>query len=118
MLWNREREAQSLSADSLQVKTYYFQYPSVEDLLDLLGGSLEAQLVGFEGGDQISNLLRRAGLERVDDFTLLSPRGLHIYEGIPVEAVRLLYSGADEMIRATHLGHEEDIKDVDKLTGL
>lgn len=118
MRWNREKEAQSLPADGLRVKTYCFRYPSVEVLLDLLGGSLEAWLVGFEGSDQIGGLLRKAGLECADDFTMLCPRSLHIYEGIPVEAVRLLYSGADEMIRAIHLGRGEDIREIDELIGL
>lgn len=115
---NRAREAQSLPIDSLSVKTYFFRYPSVDDLLDLLGSSLEVRLIGFEGASRIGDILRKGGLENMDNFTQLSPRSLHVYEGIPIEAVRLLYAGADEMIRATHLGRVEDIEFINEITAL
>lgn len=115
---NREREARSLPIDSLRVKTYFFQYPPIEDLLELLGGSLEVRLVGFEGADQIGTILRKGGLENIEDFTLLSPRSLHVYDGIPIEAIRLLYSGADEMMRAMHLGRAEEIEFINEITML
>lgn len=86
--------------------------------MDLLGGSLEIRLVGYEGRNQIGDILRKAGLECVDNFTRLSPRSLHAIEGIPIEAVRLLYLGADEMIRATHLGLEEDISSIEEIVGV
>lgn len=107
-------EAKPLPFNGLQVKTYYFDYPPVEALLDMLGSSLKAQLVGFKGGERIGEILRRAGLEYLDDFGTSSPRSLHVYEGIPLGAVCLLYSGAVEMIRGVHLELEEEIRDIEE----
>lgn len=114
---NRERQAESLPIDGLQVKTYYFGYPEVGDLLNLLGSSLERWLVGFSGSERIGEILKRAGLEYVDDFTLLSPRSLHVYEGIPVEAIHLLYCGANDMIKALHVTMEQEINEINEATG-
>lgn len=97
--------------------TYCFDYPPIEALLGLLGSSLEDRLVGFEGRNRIGDVLRRAGLEYLDNFTRLSPRSLHAMEGIPIDAVRLLYSGADEMLRATHLGLEKEILSIEEIVG-
>jgi hypothetical protein len=72
------------------------------------------QLVGFEGSARIEEVLQRAGIVNVDDFTMISPRSMHIDDGIPVEAVRLLYLEADEMIRAMHLELESDIRDIEE----
>lgn len=72
------------------------------------------QLVGFEGSAWIEEVLQRAGIVNVDDFTMISPRSMHIDDGIPVEAVRLLYLEADEMIRAMHLELESDIRDIEE----
>jgi hypothetical protein len=100
----------------LQVKTYYFMYPPVEELLEMLGGSLETQLVGFRGRDQIVDILKRAGFEYLDDFSMHSPYSLHFHDGIPADAVRLLFSGAEEMLRAFHWGMDEVIRDIEEMT--
>lgn len=110
---NREREAECLPRDDLQVKTHCFGYPEVGDLIDLLGSSLETRLVGFEGINNIGEVLKQAKLEYVDDFTFLSPHSLHIDSGIPVGAIHLLYRGAEEMIRALHLTMEQEIGEIE-----
>lgn len=116
---NRESVPEHLPVDALQVKTYYFIYPQVNHLVDLLGGGLEAQLVemSFKDGDSIEKVLRRAGLEYLDDFTLVSPRSLSVYDRIPAGAIRLLYLGAENFIRAIHLGLEQEIRQIEEALG-
>lgn len=74
--------------------------------------------MGFEGRHRIGDLLRRAGLESVECFTRLSPRSLHTAEGVPIDAIRLLYAGAEEMIRATHRGLENEVLDIEEMLGI
>jgi hypothetical protein len=114
----RNKNAKTLPTVGLQVKTYYFEYPPVEVLLEMLGGCLEAQLVGFKGKDQISEVLRRAGLEYLDDFGLLSPRSLYVYDSVPADATRLLFRAAEEMIRAFHSGMDKEIREIEEMTGV
>lgn len=98
------------------MKIYHFVYPQVDHLVDSLGGELEVQLVGmsFKDGDSIGKVLRRAGLENLDDFAVVSPRSLSLYDGIPAGAIRLLYSGAEKLIRAMHLELEQDIRQIEE----
>lgn len=112
----KERDLEHLSVDGLQVKIYHFVYPQVDHLVDSLGGELEVQLVGmsFKDGDSIGKVLRRAGLENLDDFAVVSPRSLSLYDGIPAGAIRLLYSGAEKLIRAMHLELEQDIRQIEE----
>lgn len=62
----------------------------------------------------IGRMLEQAGIERLDDFALISPQSLHRYEGIPAEAIQLLYSEAEKMIRVVHLEMEQDIRDIEE----
>lgn len=50
----------------------------------------------------MQDVLKRAGLERMDDFCLTSPLALHKSSGIPTRAVTSLYVGAEKLIRLVH----------------
>lgn len=114
-----EEEAELLAADGLRIKTYFFEYPRVGCLIDQLGYSLQelSAEIPFADANLISRMLEQAGIEHLDDFALISPQSLHRYEGVPAEVVRLLYSEAERMIHAVHLGMEQDIRDIEAAIG-
>ncbi|KAF9457721.1 hypothetical protein BDZ94DRAFT_1240523 [Collybia nuda] len=111
----RETEPAQLSTHGLQIKTYFFEYPGVDQLVDFLGSELEGKLVGtpFEYNHLLGKVLAQAGLEYLDDFTLVLPWSLSHYAAIPVGVIDLLYSGAEKMIWEMHSQLEQEIRQIE-----
>lgn len=102
-----------LSDGGLPIETYWFQYPSVDDLLKSLRNcSLVFEDGWALGGIDLRSLLKRVGLENMDDFCSTSPRTLHLSGGVPAQAVAQLYTGAEEIIRMVHEQMAEEIQEI------
>lgn len=99
----------------MNIETYYFSYPKVEDLLKLVDNEVDGFVAGWSyKGINLTDMLRSASMLNVEDFVTTSPLVLHMSCGIPVRAVELLYLGAEKMIRMVHkeMAHEiEDLRD-------
>lgn len=100
-----------LSNALLDVKTYYFTYPTVEDLLYTLNnvfindGANFVDIHGCQG-------LRIAGMFNVDDFTLITPLELSLVSRIVPEKVNILFDFVLGMIEAVHVEKQEDIAEI------
>lgn len=104
-----------LSDRSLRIETYFFDYPSVEVLLKSLSSKSYVFKAGWSsGGIDLQIMLKHAGLEKMDDFCLTSPLALHVSCSgrIPVQAVTLLYVGAEKMIRMVHDEMAKEIQEI------
>jgi hypothetical protein len=105
-----------LSDRGIPIETFYFQYPHIEDLLKLLDNEADGYVAGWSlNGLNLREMLRRARMERMDDFVLTSPRTLHVTCGIPAKAVNLLYLGATKMIKLVHMEMETEIREIREL---
>lgn len=97
----------------MDIETYYFSYPKVEDLLKILDNEVDGFVAGWSyKGINLTEMLRSAGMVSVEDFVTTSPLVLHTSCGIPVRAVELLYIGAEKMIRMVHKEMDNEIKDL------
>jgi hypothetical protein len=84
--------------------------------LKLLDNELDGYVSGWSwNGHNLRDTLRKAHMERMDDFVMTSPRDLHLSYGIPAQAIEMLYLGAEKMIRIVHLEMETEIKDIREL---
>lgn len=102
-----------LSDRGLDIETYYFTYPKVEDLLKLLDNEVDGFVAGWSyKGISLCEMLKSVGMVNVEDFVMTSPLVLHTSCGIPVRAVELLYIGAEKMIRVVHKEMAHEIKDL------
>lgn len=102
-----------LSDKGLLIETYWFQYPSVDDLLKSLRNCSLVFEDGWSlGGIDLRSLLKRVGLENMDDFCSTSPLTLHLSGGVPSRAVAQLYAGAEEIIRTVHEQMAEEIQEI------
>lgn len=92
-----------LSNALLEVKTYYFTYPTVEDLLYTLNnvfmndGANFIDIHGCQG-------LRIAGMFNIDDFLLITP-------SVP-EKVNILFDFVLGMIEVVHVEKQDDIAEM------
>lgn len=97
----------------IDIETYYFSYPKVEDLLKLVDNDVDGFVAGWSyKGTNLRDMLRGARMESMDDFVLTSPLDLHVLCGIPTQAVELLYIGAEKMIRVVHKEMAHEIRDI------
>lgn len=102
-----------LSDRGINVETYYFSYPTIEDLLKLVDNEEDGLVSGWTWrGAKLEQLLRQAGMVRMDDFVTTSPLALHLSCGIPTRGVELLYMGAEKMIHLFHRQMAPEIKDI------
>lgn len=109
----RSAASTHLSDRGLNIETYYFSYPKVEDLLKLLDNDTDGFVAGWSWkGINLCDMLRSTGMEHVDAFVTTSPLALHAACGIPTRAVELLYIGAEKMIRMVHKEMAHEIKDM------
>jgi hypothetical protein len=98
-----------MSEGSLDLETFYFEYPSLRNLVELMSQTLSVEhtLEDHEYKSVMSN-----GIEYLDDFTLVSAAKLHTWTCIPMGKIRTLYGCAETMIRDFHAGKEEEIKEI------
>lgn len=105
-----------LSNQSISIETYSFQYPTVQDLLKLLGDDSGVFASGWSSrGVNLQDVLKQAGLENMDDFCLSSPLALHKFSGIPTRAVTSLYIGAEKLI---HLVHQKRVGKIEEIRSM
>lgn len=96
----------------MQLATYYFDYPSVDDLLSniYLDGNFDfIDARGRQG-------LRIAGMINVDDFTMISPLDLCLVSRIQPEKVVVLFALVEKTIEAVHQEKKEEISDIKEYT--
>ena len=97
----------------MDIETYYFSYPKVEELLKLVDNDIDGFVAGWSyKGTNLAKMLRGARMVSVDDFVFTSPLDLHVSCGIPTRAVELLYIGAEKMIRVVHKEMAHEIRDM------
>lgn len=102
-----------LSDWGINIQTYYFSYPKIEDLLKLIDNEEDGFVAGWSWrGIKLEQLLRQAGMVQMDDFVTTSPLALHLSCGIPTRAAELLYIGAEKMIRLVHKQMAHEIEDI------
>lgn len=102
-----------LSDRGLDIETYYFTYPRVQDLLKLVDNDVDGFVAGWSyKGISLCEMLMSVGMVSVEDFVMTSPLALHTSCGIPAQAVELLYIGAEKMIRVVHKEMAHEIKDL------
>lgn len=85
--------SQLLSNLSMDIKTYYFIYPSI-------ASDLPKDLSGITTEEKERIML--AGIEYADDFSLLSPLNLCLSTHIAPEKIMALYTWAEEAINEVH----------------
>lgn len=103
----------ALSNQSIPIETYFFQYHTVDDLLKLLADDSGVFASGWSlRGVNLQDVLKRVGMENMDDFCLTSPLALHTSSGIPAQAVTLLYIGAEKLIRLVHQQRSGEIREI------
>ena len=85
--------SQLLSNLSMDIKTYYFIYPSI-------ASDLPKDLSGITTEEKDRIML--AGIECADDFSLLSPLNLCLSTHIAPEKIMALYTWAEEAINEVH----------------
>lgn len=101
----------------MEIDTYYFTYPAVDDLLQLLD-----TVLGDDGrhfiDDRERQGLRIAGLTNVDDFVLISPVDLCLVSRIWPEKVNLLFAFAKDMIDDVHFEERRVIREVEDIRSI
>lgn len=60
----------------------------------------------------MQGVLKRMGMENMDDFCLTSPLALHMSSGIPTQAVISLYVGAEKLICMLHQEMAREIQEI------
>jgi hypothetical protein len=107
--------ASHLSDRGIDVETYYFTYPHINNLLRLLDNDFDGYVAGSWNGLNLRDLLHMAHMEQMEDFVMTSPRTLHVTCGIPAHTVSLLFLGATKMIKLVHMEMETEIRDIQAL---
>jgi hypothetical protein len=92
---------------SLELETFYFEYPSLTALANIMRETVGQALEYHE-----YDLLRSSGMEYIDDFTLVSARKLQHWTNIPADKIRALYRCAEMMIREFHGKKIEEIEEI------
>lgn len=101
-----------LSPFPLKVKTYPLEYPSVDKLLCLLDDSdPNGQFLTTED----RKVLILAGLDTIDDFTLISERNLHLSTKIAPNKILALYAEAEQMITSVHSNMQEKLDSIEEI---
>lgn len=107
----------NLSNTTMEIDTYYFTYPAVDDLLQLLD-----TVLGDDGRHFIDDRgrqgLRIAGLTNIDDFVLISPVDLCLVSRIWPEKVNLLFAFAKDMIDDVHFEERRVIREVEDIRSI
>jgi len=101
-----------LSPFPLQVKTYPFEYLSVNELLCLLDASHPDDLF-LQAED--CKVLRLAGLDTVEDFTLISQQNLHMSTEITLNKILALYVTAERMIVSVHTNMHGKVDSIEEI---
>ena len=101
-----------LSPFPLQVKTYPFEYLSVNELLCLLDASHpDGPFLQAED----CKVLRLAGLDTVEDFTLISQQNLHMSTEIAPNKILALYATAERMIVSVHTNMHGKVDSIEEI---
>lgn len=100
-----------LPTTALLVETYCFEYPSVDDLLQLLDTILGNDGLPFIDAHGCQGL-RIAGLTHIDDFTFISPLDLCLVSRVWPEKVKILFAYAEDMIDDVHFGERKMIAEI------
>ena len=98
----------SLSLDALNIETYAFTYPILDDLLSTLDESVPNHNF-LEPGDH--EVLVIAGINNVDHFTWVCEQNLHSSTEIPPAKIIALYKTAVEMILSFHKKMNKEIEE-------
>jgi hypothetical protein len=85
----------------LDVETYGFEYPSLEQDLPLYFACLDIEEL---------RAIEVAGLEYADGFVMLAPLDLCVDTGIVPEKISAVYSWAETMIHAVHAEQKEAVR--------
>lgn len=96
-----------LGSYHFEPETYAFEYPKLETLLD----ALSPELLDAEERE----VLRTAGVEYADDFTLISPLNLCLSTEIGPERIRFLYTWIEQVIGQVHEENQEFIDEIEEL---
>jgi hypothetical protein len=98
--------------DFCDIETYYFEYPS---LASLSGRLDKTHSSGCVLNKHEYDLVVSAGIEYLDDFTLMTASQLHSWTGIPIPKIQELYKAAKQMMHEFHAEKEEEIEDIHHL---
>ena len=93
----------------LNLETFYFEYPSLRNLVDLMSQTLSVE---HTLEDHEYKLVMSNGIEYLDDFTLTSAAKLHTWTRIPMGKICTLYECAEAMVRDFHAGKEKEVREI------
>ena len=97
----------------LDIETFYFHYPLLAALADLVSRTHPKEYIL---DDHKYDLVRfSARIESLDDFTLMSANQLHVWTGIPMDKIRMLYKSAEMMIIDFHTMKQDVINEIQRL---
>lgn len=96
-----ERARKLLGNRIIDVETYWFEYPSLEQDLPMNFAGLEINEL---------RAIEAAGMEYADDFVMLTPLDLCIGTGISPEKISAVCSWAETMIYSVHAEHADTVK--------
>lgn len=102
-----------LSGHGLDMETFPFSYPSIQELLS----QLDASQAGGTRHRYESYLLtlHSSRMKYVDDLTMISERDLYLASGIPPGRIRSIYDRARVMMSDVYTKNEEAILEMSEL---
>lgn len=95
------------------METYALDYPSIEELLTLLGVEYRGT-EGFLTMEQ-HNEMRLAGMDYVDDLAMISEKALYLSSSISPEKIQAIFLRGREMINVVHEKHKIEILDLKRM---
>lgn len=100
----------------MDVLTYCFEYPSLEELLIFLNSESQNPFADASWKDEdIQLVLRSSGLQCLDDFTLVPSQAVYKFDKLSDNAVRRLYIGAEKMLQEFHSQKANEIAEIEEL---
>jgi hypothetical protein len=102
-------ESDTAAEDFDKVETYHFKYPPLAEVNGLVQ---KACVKGSHLDDREYALIIQAGVEYLDDFTMVSATELQAWTGISGGKIRLLYRKAKRLMEEFHWRNRREIEEI------
>jgi hypothetical protein len=102
-------KSNTAAEDFDEVEIYHFEYPP---LVEVNGFVQKAYVEGSHLDDRECALVIQAGVEYLDDFTMVSATKLQAWTGISGGKIRLLYRKAKRLMEEFHWRNRREIAEI------